>query len=113
MAGNDFVETITDDDYEDFVKEYDQVILDLWATWCGPCIQMDPIVESLAEEHNHDIKFGKVNVEENKDVPAEFGVQSLPSVLVFRDGQLIKKISGKLDKEEFECLLEENFELDQ
>ncbi len=112
MSDDEIVRTVTDEDYEDLISENRRVILDLWSTWCGPCIQMDPVVESLAEKYDKEIKFGKVNVEENKDIPSEFDVQSLPSILIFRDGEIVKKISGQLNKEEFECVLENNFDLE-
>ncbi len=107
-----FVKTITEDNIEEFIKKNEQVVLDLWATWCVPCVYMDPIVEDLAKKYDGMIKFGKVNVEENKRIPSKFEVQSLPSILFIENGEIKEKFTGKLDEEEFKERLKKNFDLD-
>ncbi|MFW5952668.1 MAG: thioredoxin [Candidatus Natronoplasma sp.] len=106
-----FVKTVTEENYEEFVGNNEQVVLDLWATWCIPCIYMDPIIEDLAEKFEGKVKFGKVNVEENKNIPLKFEIQSLPSILFIENGEVKEKVTGKLDEEEFEERLEKNFDL--
>lgn len=103
--------TITEENYEEFLENNERVVLDLWATWCVPCVYMDPIVEALAEEFEGKIKFGKVNVEENKRIPSKFEVQSLPSILFIKNGDIKEKVTGKLDEQEFKDKLRQNFEL--
>lgn len=107
-----FVKTITEENYEEFVENNEQIVLDLWATWCVPCVYMDPIVESLAEEFDGRVKFGKINVEENKRIPSELEVQSLPSIIFIRDGDIVEKVTGKLDEEGFKEKMEKYFDLD-
>lgn len=107
-----FVKTITGENYEEFLENNEQVVLDFWATWCGPCVYMDPIIEKMAEKFDEKVKFGKVNVEENKKTPSKFEVQSLPCILFIKDGGIKEKITGKLDEDEFEDRLEKNFDLD-
>ncbi|MEF8835934.1 MAG: thioredoxin [Candidatus Thermoplasmatota archaeon] len=106
------VKTITEDNYDEFLKNNERVVLDFWATWCGPCVYMDPIIEELAERFEEEVKFGKVNVEENKKVPSQCEVQSLPCLLFIKDGDIKEKITGKLNEEEFMEKLEKNFDLD-
>ncbi len=107
-----FVETVTEENYEEILESNEQVILDLWATWCVPCVYMDPIVETLAERFEGKVKFGKVNVEENKKIPLEFEIQSLPSILFIKNSEIKEKVTGKLNEEEFKEKLESNFDLD-
>ncbi|MBS3817271.1 MAG: thioredoxin [Candidatus Thermoplasmatota archaeon] len=111
MTDEELVTTVTDDDYEDILEDNECVVFDFWATWCSPCIQMDPIIEGLAEEYNDKVKFGKINIENNSEVPSRFSVQSLPSFLFFKDGEIVKKERGALSKEEFEEKLKKNFDL--
>jgi len=106
-----FVKTVTEKNYEEFLESNEQIVLDLWATWCIPCVYMDPIIEDLAEKFEGKVKFGKVNVEENKNIPLKFEIQSLPSFLFIKKGDVKEKIIGKLDEEEFEERLEKNFDL--
>jgi len=107
-----FVEIVTEENYEEFLESNERVVLDLWATWCVPCVYMDPIVESLAEKFEGKIKFGKVNVEENKKVPSKFEIQSLPSILFIENQEIKEKVTGKMNEEEFKEKLENNFDLD-
>ena len=73
------------------------VLLDFWATWCGPCRMLSPIVDEVAEEHG-DIKVGKVNVDEQPELAAEFGVMSIPTLLVFKNGKLVNQSVGARPK---------------
>ncbi|MBS3781059.1 MAG: thioredoxin [Candidatus Thermoplasmatota archaeon] len=109
--GKNFVETVTEENYKEFLESNEEVVLDLWATWCVPCVHMDPIVEALAEKYEGKVKFGKVNIEEDKNIPSVFDVQSLPSILFIKKGEVKEKVTGKLDEDEFEEKLEKNFDI--
>lgn len=83
------------------------VLVDFWASWCGPCRMVIPIVEELAREHP-EYKVGKVNVDEEPELASRFGIMSIPTLLVFRDGELVAQAVGARSKEELIDLLEES-----
>jgi len=105
------VTTIKDEDLEDFLENNEQVVLDLWATWCSPCVQMNPVIEELADKYSDKVRFGKVNIEKNNQIPSKYGVQSLPSFLFFKDGDIKGKERGVLNQDDFEERLEDFFEI--
>ena len=74
------------------------VVVDFWAEWCGPCKMIAPILETLAEEYVGKIKFVKVDTEENFETPSSYGILSLPTLLVFKEGQQIERITGARPK---------------
>lgn len=86
---------VTDDTFENEVLKSDQpVLVDFWAPWCGPCRMVAPIVEELSGEFEGKVKFYKMNTDENATVPTQFGIRSIPSLLIFRDGELQDTIVG-------------------
>ena len=92
------VVTITKENFESEVLQSAQpVLLDFWASWCGPCRMLSPIVDEVAEERT-DIKVGKVNVDEQPELAAEFGVMSIPTLLVFENGKLTRQAVGARPK---------------
>ncbi|MFP3871353.1 MAG: thioredoxin [Candidatus Natronoplasma sp.] len=105
------VPSITDSDHEEFIDDNKYVVVDLWASWCSPCIQMNPIIEELAENYDGKVRFAKVNIENNNEIPSKFGVQSLPSYLFFKDGELVGKERGVLKKKQFEEKMKEKFDI--
>lgn len=101
--------TITTENLNEYKNGSLPLVIDLWATWCGPCKQLAPIVEELAGEYEGKIVVGKCDIEENEDVAFEFGVRNIPTLLFFKDGELVDKYVGfaqksKLD-EKFKALL--------
>jgi thioredoxin 1 len=90
----------TDDNFEaEVIKSDKPVLVDFWAQWCGPCQMMGPIIEELAEDVKDKYKIGKLNVDENRDTAARFGIMSIPTMIIFKNGQAVKQIVGAQSKE--------------
>lgn len=89
---------ITNENYEKEVERSDRlVLLDFWADWCGPCRMVSPVIDEIASEHP-EYKVGKINVDDQKELASRFGVMSIPSLFVLRDGKVIKQSTGALPK---------------
>ncbi len=90
--------TITNENFTSEVMESDKpVLLDFWASWCGPCRMVSPIVDEIAEERS-DVKVGKVNVDEQGELAQKFGIMSIPTLMVFKDGKIGNKAVGAMPK---------------
>ena|SRR3989338_7771026 len=85
--------------FRKFVKD-GLVAVDFWAAWCGPCKIMGPIFDSVAGELKHKAKFGKLDVDANHEIAQEFNVRSIPTIIFFKDGEMVDQAIGVLDKEE-------------
>lgn len=91
--------TITDDNFEDEVLKSDKpVLIDFWATWCGPCRMIAPIVEEMAVEYEDKAKIGKLDVDSNQQTSIKYGVRSIPTLLLFKNGELKETIIGAVPK---------------
>lgn len=92
--------TFTDQNFSDEVlKNTLPVLVDFWAPWCGPCRMVSPIVEELAKEYDGKLKVGKLNVDDNPQTASQYGVMSIPSLLIFRNGQPVKTMVGAQGKD--------------
>lgn len=92
--------TITDQNFNDEVTNSNiPVLIDFWAVWCGPCRAIAPVVEQLAGEYDGKIKIGKLDVDENPETAVKFGVRSIPTLLLFKNGQVVDTIIGAVQKQ--------------
>ena len=82
--------TFTDQNVHDIIASGKPVVIDFWATWCGPCQRMTPIVEELAEEYKDTVVIGKYNIEEENDLAAQYRIMSIPTILFFKNGEQIR-----------------------
>lgn len=90
---------ILDAEMNEIVKKYPTVVIDCWASWCGPCRMLEPIIEDLAKELKGKIVFGKLNVDENPETSMKYHVMSIPTLLVFKNGTLVDRVVGAVPKE--------------
>jgi len=101
--------TITNENFASLKNGNQPFVVDFWATWCGPCRMVGPIVSEMAEKYDGKIVVGKCDVEENEDLAAEFGIRNIPTILFFKNGEVVDKLIGARSKEmfieKFEALL--------
>ena len=101
--------TLTDGDFEQTVLKSDKpVLVDFWAEWCGPCRMIAPAVEGLAEEYSGRVAVGKLNIDENPATPEKYGVRSIPTLLLFKDGEVVESTVGVAGKEQLAALLDKH-----
>lgn len=97
------VKTLTDATFDDEVaKATTPLIVDFWAPWCGLCRMVGPIIDEIAQEHGDKVAIGKLNVDENPGTASKFSVMSIPTIILFKDGEPAKKVIGARSKADFE-----------
>jgi thioredoxin 1 len=94
--------SVNDTEFQDFVNRYSKVIIDCWAPWCGPCRMLGPVIAELAGAYQGKIAFGKLNTDESQATAMSFGVQSIPTLLFFRDGKLVGREVGAMPRQALE-----------
>ena len=98
--------TITEQNFEEeVVKANKTVIIDFYADWCGPCKMMSPVIDGLADELGETVKVGKVNVDENMNLAEKFGIMSIPTIIVFKNGGVAATFNGVTAKDEIKAVL--------
>ncbi len=101
MTNNDKVKELSNSEFQDFIKDK-IVLIDFSADWCMPCLMMDPVVDELSDKFKGKIKFGKVDVSENQEIARKFEVFSIPTFILFKNGEIADQFGGAMPLEEFE-----------
>ena len=98
----------TDANFQSEVLDSDKpVLVDFWAAWCGPCRVVSPTIEELAHEYEGTVKVGKLNIDENPQAPSDFGISSIPAVLLFKDGKVVETLVGVQSRERYQHAIED------
>jgi thioredoxin 1 len=95
MAESKNVKEFTDDNFEEEVLKSDKpVLVDFWAVWCAPCRMIAPVIDEIADTYGSKVKVGKVNVDDNSKTPNQYGIRSIPTVMLFKDGKVAEQVIG-------------------
>lgn len=104
---SDHIKTVTDASFDvDVINSSKPVLVDFWAEWCGPCRALTPILEEVAALHGKDVTFAKINIDENPQAPSKFGVMSIPTLILFKNGQVEAVKMGLLSKSQLSAFVE-------
>jgi thioredoxin len=96
---------LTDSNFKNELSRYPILLIDFWAPWCGPCKMISPIIEQLAREYTGKVVFGKVNIDENRMITQSFGIQSIPTMIIFKNGKAVDIVVGAIPKAQLETRL--------
>jgi thioredoxin len=106
---SDSILHVTDSSFEDEVLKSNQaVILDFWAEWCGPCKMIAPILDELAEQYKDKLTVAKINIDENQNTPQTYGVRGIPTLILFKDGDVVATKVGAASKSQLEAFIDTN-----
>jgi thioredoxin 1 len=106
MAGENIV-TLTDSNFDpEVIKSGTPVLVDFWAEWCGPCKMVAPILDELATEYNGKLKIGKVNIDDYQSLAGQYGIRAIPTLLIFKQGQVVDQVVGLKSKKDFKLKLD-------
>jgi thioredoxin 1 len=104
---NDLIKHVSDASFEtDVLQSKHPVLVDYWAEWCGPCKMIAPILDEVATGYEGKLQIAKMNVDENRDIPAKFGIRGIPTLMLFKDGQLAATKVGALSKAQLTAFIE-------
>jgi thioredoxin 1 len=100
---------LSDEKFDEEVLQSDlPVLVDFWAPWCGPCLSIAPSVEELAKEYSGKIKVGKMNVDENPQIPSTYGIRGIPTLILFKGGKAINQVVGAVPKSQLKAMIDKS-----
>lgn len=101
---------LDDSDFADTINKIPLILVDFWAPWCGPCRMMSPIIDQVGKEYQGNLVVGKVNVDENPNISRQFGISSIPTLILFKRGQAVNNIIGSVSKSKIDELVKMHIE---
>src|SRR5450432_1732722 len=104
---SEHIHHVTDDTFEpEVLQSQVPVLVDYWAEWCGPCKMIAPILDEVSKDYDGKLRIAKMNVDENRDIPAKFGIRGIPTLMLFKDGQLAATKVGALSKAQLTAFID-------
>jgi thioredoxin 1 len=107
---NENLTVVSDANFADEILKADKpALVDFWAPWCGPCKALGPLVEALADQYHDQVKVGKINIDDNPKTAADYGVRSIPTLILFKEGKVLDTLIGLVPKDRLETFLKKAF----
>ena len=103
---SDKVQQLTDAEFDGVIQSEQPTLVDFWAPWCGPCKAIGPVIEDLAAEYEGKVTIAKMNVDDNPATPGKFGIRAIPTLILFKSGQVVDQITGSVGKTQLVALIE-------
>lgn len=103
-----FITELNDNNFQHFIEKDKLVLVDIWAEWCGPCKTISPIIDQLSVDFQNELSVGKLDVDSNSDIVSELSIRNIPTILFYKNGEIVEKIVGATSKERLEEVIKAN-----